>query len=330
MGKGVQEQFLEYAHYLPERSVQAAVERQRVAAFSALEGIQLTQPVSVAEVCRPLPRGQWPAEGDCRFPRCLWGEESTPTSWPCDETKQAPVVGGSQALLSCRKQQGLPACFPGSHAAGGRLAQRVRELLAPGEQVLGCLEGMSAEFEEAVALGGGWAQLALPSPEDAQRYFTSFRRAPPDNSALVPGPQARCCSWPHAPIACALCLRKQPSLDPFNGACCPAERPEAPLAAGHNRGCCCSVHDRMTDCLWIWQVAIPDEDIVRALVEEVVHVMSGPLFDAALKVRRTHPTTTRPPGACSASGAGLRAHARPRRRADWHRLPLPGRRRWRR
>ena len=32
------------------------------------------------------------------------------------------------------------------------------------------------------------------------------------------------------------------------------------------------------------QVTIPDEDIVRALVEEVVHVMSGPLFTAALKV----------------------------------------------
>ena len=33
------------------------------------------------------------------------------------------------------------------------------------------------------------------------------------------------------------------------------------------------------------QLTIPDEDIVRALVEEVVHVMSGPLFNAALKVK---------------------------------------------
>jgi hypothetical protein len=33
-------------------------------------------------------------------------------------------------------------------------------------------------------------------------------------------------------------------------------------------------------------VAIPDEDIVRALVEEVTHVMAGPLFQAALKVGR--------------------------------------------
>lgn len=58
-----------------------------------------------------------------------------------------------------------------------------------GVQVLGALGGMATEFEEAVRLGGGWAQLALPSPEDAARYFASFRRAPPDNSALVPGPQ---------------------------------------------------------------------------------------------------------------------------------------------
>ncbi len=32
------------------------------------------------------------------------------------------------------------------------------------------------------------------------------------------------------------------------------------------------------------QLTIPDEDIVRALVEEVVQVMEGPLFTAALKV----------------------------------------------
>ena len=51
------------------------------------------------------------------------------------------------------------------------------------------LEEMSSEFEEAVQLGGGWTELALPSEEEAQRYFASFRRAPPDNSALVPGTQ---------------------------------------------------------------------------------------------------------------------------------------------
>ncbi len=48
---------------------------------------------------------------------------------------------------------------------------------------------MAAEFEEAVRLSGGWVDLALPSAEDAARYFASFRRTPPDNSALVPGPQ---------------------------------------------------------------------------------------------------------------------------------------------
>ena len=52
VGKGAQEQFLEYAHYLPERSVQAAVERQKLAAFAALEGTALTQPLS-AEQARP-------------------------------------------------------------------------------------------------------------------------------------------------------------------------------------------------------------------------------------------------------------------------------------
>ncbi len=51
------------------------------------------------------------------------------------------------------------------------------------------LEEMTSEFEEAVQLGGGWTELALPSEEEAQRYFASFRRAPPDNSALVPGTQ---------------------------------------------------------------------------------------------------------------------------------------------
>lgn len=56
-------------------------------------------------------------------------------------------------------------------------------------QVHSLLEEMSSEFEEAVQLGGGWTELALPSEEEAQRYFASFRRAPPDNSALVPGTQ---------------------------------------------------------------------------------------------------------------------------------------------
>ena len=36
------------------------------------------------------------------------------------------------------------------------------------------------------------------------------------------------------------------------------------------------------------QLTIPDEDIVRALVEEVVQVMEGPLFTAALKVAFAH------------------------------------------
>lgn len=58
-----------------------------------------------------------------------------------------------------------------------------------GSQVHSLLEEMSSEFEEAVQLGGGWTELALPSEEEAQRYFASFRRAPPDNSALVPGTQ---------------------------------------------------------------------------------------------------------------------------------------------
>lgn len=56
-------------------------------------------------------------------------------------------------------------------------------------QVKEVLSEMAAEFEEAVRLSGGWVDLALPSAEDAARYFASFRRTPPDNSALVPGPQ---------------------------------------------------------------------------------------------------------------------------------------------
>lgn len=56
-------------------------------------------------------------------------------------------------------------------------------------QVHDVLSEMAGEFEEAVRLSGGWVDLALPSAEDAARYFASFRRAPPDNSALVPGPQ---------------------------------------------------------------------------------------------------------------------------------------------
>lgn len=57
---------------------------------------------------------------------------------------------------------------------------------------------MSAEFEEAVRLSGGWVELTLPSEEDAARYFASFRRAPPDNSALVPGPQVKPLPPPHS------------------------------------------------------------------------------------------------------------------------------------
>jgi hypothetical protein len=64
-------------------------------------------------------------------------------------------------------------------------------------QVCLLLEQMSAEFEEAVQLGGGWTELALPSKEEAQRYFASFRRTPPDNSALVPGTQVASCAHIH-------------------------------------------------------------------------------------------------------------------------------------
>lgn len=53
IGKSAQEQFLEYAHYLPERSVQAAVERQKVAAYAALERFELTEELSADEV-KPL------------------------------------------------------------------------------------------------------------------------------------------------------------------------------------------------------------------------------------------------------------------------------------
>ncbi|CAL5229934.1 g13360 [Coccomyxa viridis] len=134
VGKGAQEQFLEYAHYLPERSVQAAVDRQKLAGFAVLESTELAQDMSA-------------------------------------------------------------------------------------EQVHSLLEEMSSEFEEAVQLGGGWTELALPSEEEAQRYFASFRRAPPDNSALVPGTQ----------------------------------------------------------------IAITDEEIVKALVAELVQVMSSAPFAAALK-----------------------------------------------
>ncbi len=50
VGKGAQEEFLEYAHYLPERSVQATVERHKLAAYSALDGLELTQPLSAEQV----------------------------------------------------------------------------------------------------------------------------------------------------------------------------------------------------------------------------------------------------------------------------------------
>lgn len=74
-------------------------------------------------------------------------------------------------------------------------------------QVYLLLEQMSAEFEEAVQLGGGWTELALPSEEEAQRYFASFRRVPPDNSALVPGTQVGSSGHIHCMHAsgCASC-----------------------------------------------------------------------------------------------------------------------------
>ena len=50
VGKGAQEQFLEYAHYLPERSVQAAVDRQKLAGFAVLESTELAQDMSAEEV----------------------------------------------------------------------------------------------------------------------------------------------------------------------------------------------------------------------------------------------------------------------------------------
>ena len=50
VGKGAQEQFLEYAHYLPERSVQAAVDRQKLAGFAVLESTELAQDMSAEQV----------------------------------------------------------------------------------------------------------------------------------------------------------------------------------------------------------------------------------------------------------------------------------------
>lgn len=51
VGKGAQEQFLEYAHYLPERSVAAAVDRQRVAGYAVLESTELAQDMDAEQVC---------------------------------------------------------------------------------------------------------------------------------------------------------------------------------------------------------------------------------------------------------------------------------------
>ncbi len=50
VGKGAQEQFLEYAHYLPERSVQAAVDRQKLAGFAVLESTELAQDMDAEQV----------------------------------------------------------------------------------------------------------------------------------------------------------------------------------------------------------------------------------------------------------------------------------------
>jgi len=82
-----------------------------------------------------------------------------------------------------------------------------------GSQVYLLLEEMSSEFEEAVQLGGGWTELALPSEEEAQRYFASFRRAPPDNSALAPGTQVRSrLSWKYPSLVwlCHSSTAKEP------------------------------------------------------------------------------------------------------------------------
>jgi hypothetical protein len=56
VGKGAQEQFLEYAHYLPERSVQSAVDRQKLAGFAALESTELAQDMDAERACLSLPK----------------------------------------------------------------------------------------------------------------------------------------------------------------------------------------------------------------------------------------------------------------------------------
>lgn len=128
-------------------------------------------------------------------------------------------------------------------------------------QVHEVLSEMAAEFEEAVRLSGGWVDLALPSAEDAARYFASFRRAPPDNSALVPGPQVI-----HQYIFIydifSVLHGSKPSV--------------IVLALSSSSFKLISMSSS--------QVAITDEEIVRAMVEEVEQVMSRPLFCAALKV----------------------------------------------
>jgi hypothetical protein len=129
---------------------------------------------------------------------------------------------------------------------------------------------MSDEFEDAVRLSGGWVDLTLPTEEEAARYFASFRRAPPDNSALVPGPQVQLLHamftscLPIFELACSiLCLLMNATLPNLIFLKCCTK---------------CNICDMV-------QVAITDEDIVRALVQEVVQVMNGPLFITALKVR---------------------------------------------
>ena len=154
-----------------------------------------------------------------------------------------------------------------------------------GLQVHTLLEQMSSEFEEAVQLGGGWTELALPSEEEAQRYFASFRRAPPDNSALVPGTQVRMQSmWIHSGHSCiADCNHVPSSRNNYQN-----DTSQNVLRMGprlNTRLCVQESHlSSVFDSAAKLQIAITDEEIVKALVAELVQVMSSAPFAAALKV----------------------------------------------
>ena len=165
VGKSAQEQFLEYAHYLPERSVQAAVDRQRVAGFAVLESTELAQDMDANQV-----------RASCAGRMCTWDAHGTllpPVArrFSLSLSSLLSSLQGSHPLRSVHTYTSTPNAF--------------RNYM----QVFMLLEEMSMEFEEAVKLGGGWTELALPSEEEAHRYFASFRRAPPDNSALAPSTQ---------------------------------------------------------------------------------------------------------------------------------------------